>query len=92
MEDVHDLLADADLADMRVTCVAVFEARGEQPWPPTIRAHPHWAAIYDRAREGLEHLDLAGTVAEAADRVQRFVARINQLQPSGPAANDNLRP
>ena len=67
--------------DTRVACVAVFEARAEHPWPPTIEAHPHWAAIYDRAREGLDHIDLAETVAEAADRVQRFVARIDQARP-----------
>ena len=65
------LLADSDLADTRVACVAVFEARAEHPWPPRIRAQPHWTAIYDRAREGLDHLDLAETAADAAERVQR---------------------
>jgi hypothetical protein len=84
------LLADSDLQDTRVACVAVFDARDEQPWPPTIQALPHWAAIYDRAREGLDHVDLAETVAEATDRVQRFVARIDQSAGSEPIPNDNL--
>jgi hypothetical protein len=86
------LLADADLADTRVACVAVFEARAEHPWPPTIQAQPHWPAIYDRAREGLDHLDLAETVGEAAARVQLFVSRIDQAAASKPTPNDNLTP
>jgi hypothetical protein len=71
------LLADIDLEQTRLACVAVFEVRAEQSWPTTIRALPHWPAIYDRAREGLDHIDLAETVAAAAQRVQRFVSRID---------------
>jgi Nucleotidyl transferase AbiEii toxin, Type IV TA system len=78
------LLADSDLADTRVACVAVFEARAEHPWPPTMQALPHWPAIYDRAREGLDHLDLAETAAEAAARLQVFVTRIDQAAASEP--------
>ncbi len=54
------------------------------------RGASHWAAIYDRAREGLEHIDLADTVAQALDRVQRFVTRIDQPSASTPSPNDNL--
>jgi hypothetical protein len=64
--------------------------RAEQSWPPTIRTLPHWPAIYDRAREGLNHLDLAETAAEAAARVQLFVTRIDQSAASELAARDNL--
>ena len=74
------LLADADLATTRVACAAVFEARAEHLWPPTVHAQPHWPVIYGRAMEGLDHLGLAGTVADAAERVQRFVARIDQAR------------
>jgi hypothetical protein len=70
------LVADTDLEQTRLACVAVFEVRAEQSWPTTIRALPHWPGIYDRAREGLDHIDLAETVAAAAQRVQRFVSRI----------------
>lgn len=86
------LLADADLRATRLACLAVFEARAEHLWPPRIQAQPHWPTIYDRAREGLDHIDLAGTVADAADRVQRFVARIDQAAASEPAPSDNLTP
>jgi hypothetical protein len=48
--------------------------------------------IYDRAREGLDHLDLAETMADAADRVQRFVARIDQATASEQGRSDNLTP
>jgi hypothetical protein len=71
------LVADADLQQTRFAGVAVFEARAEQQWPPAIRALPHWPAIYDRAREGLDHIDLAEAVAAAARRVQRLVLRID---------------
>lgn len=86
------LLANSDLADTRVACVAVFEGRAEHPWPPTIQALPHWPAIYDRAREGLDHLNLAETAAEAAARAQLFVSRIDQAAASKPTPNDNLKP
>lgn len=86
------LPADADLADTRVACVAVFEARAEQLWPPTIHAQPHWPAIYGRAMEGLDHIDLAGTVAGAAERVQRFVARIDQAVPTESTPAENPAP
>lgn len=74
------LLADSDLQQTRLACVAVFEGRAEQLWPPTIQVPTHWPAIYDRAREGLDHLDLAKTVVDAAKRVQRFVARIDHAR------------
>lgn len=86
------LIADADLHQTRLACVAVFEARAEQPWPPTIRALPHWPAIYVRAREELDHIDLAETVAGAADRVQRFVARIDQAAAPEPDPDGHLTP
>lgn len=60
-------------------CAAVFEARAQQAWPPQVVAQPHWMPIYARALDGLEHLALAPTVAEAVDRVQRFVNRINAV-------------
>lgn len=84
------LLVDADLGQTRVACVAVFEARAEHAWPPAVRAHTHWSAIYNRACEGLGHLDLAGTVEEAAERVEGFVRRIDATiaETSGPSAKN----
>src|ERR1035437_10189395 len=68
------LVADADLEQTRLACVAVFDVRAEQSWPPTIRALPHWPVIYDRAREGLDSSDRKSTPSELQSRVQRFVA------------------
>lgn len=72
------LLADDDLDQTRSACIAVFDARAEHAWPPVVHVHPHWFTIYDRACEGLDHLDLADTVDEAAERVGRFVRRIDE--------------
>lgn len=74
---LDDLLPDADLARTRSACVAVFGARDQHPWPPTVVALPHWPSIYRAALEGLDHLELAASVEAAAGAVQRLVARID---------------
>lgn len=74
------LTSDADLAQTRLACVAVFEARAQHKWPPTVAVLPHWPVIYKRALEGLDGIDLAETVDLAAERVQRFVDRIDLVQ------------
>ena len=74
---VEALTASTDLGDTHRACLAVFEARAQHRWPPTVDALPHWPAIYARALEGLDHLDLAQTVEAAAQRVQQFVGRID---------------
>lgn len=61
----------------RSACVAVFEARAQHLWPPAVAALPHWPAIYSRALEGLDDLQLAETVEAATERVHRFVDRID---------------
>jgi hypothetical protein len=74
------LLAETDLVAVRCACVAVFDARAQHVWPPTVTALPHWPAIYSHALEGLGHLQLAQTVQKAAERVQRFVHRIDMAE------------
>ncbi len=74
---LEGLLPDVDLSATRSACIAVFEARAQQPWPPKVFAPPHWSPIYAGALEGLDHLELATTVAEAARGVLRFVERID---------------
>ncbi|OBH47399.1 nucleotidyl transferase AbiEii/AbiGii toxin family protein [Mycobacterium mantenii] len=71
------LLPYTELSSTRSACIAVFEARAQHPWPPTVAALSHWPAIYSAALEGLDHLELATTAEEAAEVVQRFVARID---------------
>lgn len=70
------LLADQLIVATRSACVAVFEARAEHDWTPTVVAHPHWGPIYARALEGLDQLDLAQTVEEAAERVGALIDRL----------------
>ena len=74
---LEGLLPDVDLVPTRSACIAVFEARAQHAWPPTVTALPHWPTIYSGALEGLDHLELAATVEQAAGTVQRFVERID---------------
>lgn len=39
------LLPEADLPATRSACIAVFETRAQQPWPPKVTAPPHWPPI-----------------------------------------------
>jgi len=75
---LEGLLADSDLIPTRSACIAVFDARAQHLWPPSVAALPHWPLIYTAALEGLDHLELARTADAAADAVQRFVARIDR--------------
>jgi hypothetical protein len=77
---LEGLLPSGDLLSTRSACIAVFEARAQHPWPPQVVALPHWPLIYSRALEGLDHLELAVTVEEAAEAVERFVARIDRAK------------
>lgn len=71
------LVADEPLDQTRQACRAVFEARAQHDWPPTLQAQPHWGAIYARALEGLDELELAPTIDEAVAQVQAFVDQID---------------
>ncbi len=63
---LEGLLADSDLIPTRSACIAVFEARAQHPWPPSVATLPHWPPIYIAALEGLDHLELARTADAAA--------------------------
>lgn len=76
LQILEALLDHSSLAAVREACIAVFDARAQQSWPPQIVAPPHWTRIYTRALDGLEHLDLAANVADGAHRVQQLVDRI----------------
>jgi Nucleotidyl transferase AbiEii toxin, Type IV TA system len=75
---LEGLMADSDLIPTRSACIAVFEARAQHLWPPSVAALPHWPLIYTAALEGLDHLELARTADAAAEAVRRFVARIDR--------------
>lgn len=72
------LLADDELTKVREACLAVFEARDAQTWPPVLVAPTHWRSIYLRALEGLEHLGLAADVGQVEATVQAFINRIDR--------------
>lgn len=71
------LVADEPLEQTKQACRAVFEARAQHDWPPTLQARPHWGPIYARALEGLDELELAPTIDEAVTQVQAFVDQID---------------
>ena len=71
------LVADEPLDQTKQACRAVFEARDQHDWPPTLQAQPRWGAIYTRALEGLDELELAPTIDEAVAQVQAFVDQID---------------
>lgn len=70
------LVADEPLDQTKQACRAVFEARAQHDWPPTLQAQPHWGPIYTRALEGLDELELAPTVDDAVTQVQAFIDQI----------------
>lgn len=74
---LEGLLPDTDLSVTRSACIAVFKARAAHPWPPSVAALPHWPSIYSGALEGLDHLELAATVEDAAEVLRRFIRRID---------------
>lgn len=71
------LVMNEPLAETRAAAVDVFVARSKHTWPPKVVPQPHWGPIYLRAVEGLDHIGLAASVVEAADRAQEFVDRID---------------
>lgn len=80
------LLPEDLLVATRRACLAVFAARGKQPWPPDVTPQPHWPSIYRSALEGLEDLGLASDVHQAARIVRDLVGRIDAAgsgRPSG---------
>jgi hypothetical protein len=85
------LLAESELEQTRSACVAVFEARAEHVWPPSVHVHPHWPVIYHRACEGLSHLGLAATADHAAERVNLFVRRIDMASAPQHAPSSDSR-
>lgn len=64
---------DLDLANVRATCVRLFEYRRQQAWPPSIKAGEGWDTLYEAAGEDVEALS---DVEAAVVWVNAFVERI----------------
>lgn len=71
----RDLLAPKDLRRVREACVAIFDNRQKQTWPPQLTVYPSWAETY--ARLTVEEGVPVGDVEEAAALVGDFIAEID---------------
>ncbi len=65
---------DLDLAQVKATCIRLFEYRRQPAWPPTIEAGAGWGTLYEAAVEDIDALpDAEAAVAWANEFVQRIV-------------------
>lgn len=65
---------DLDLAQVKATCIRLFEYRRQQAWPPTIETGAGWGTLYEAAVEDIDVLpDAEGAVAWVNEFVQRIV-------------------
>lgn len=64
---------DLDLAQVKATCLRLFEYRHQQLWPPAVVRGAGWGTLYAAAVEGI---DVLGDVDDAIAWVNQFVERI----------------
>lgn len=89
LQILEALILDEPLAPVRRACIAVFEARGQQAWPPTVEAPSHWPRIYTQALSTVADLGLAADVHGAAMTVNAFVQRVDGAhEKSSPALSE----
>jgi hypothetical protein len=71
-----------DLAAIAGTARRLFASRRSHLWPPTVVAHPSWAAIYEEAADGLDVLPAVGAaVTWANGLIQRITASNGEDAP-----------
>lgn len=64
---------DLDLAQVKATCIRLFEYRQRQVWPPTIAIGEGWATLYEAAVEDIDVLrDVDAAVAWTNDLIRRI--------------------
>lgn len=68
-----------NLAQIRDTCVRLFEYRRQQQWPPVIAAAERWSPLY---AEAADSLDALRSVDEAVMWVNDFIRRIASAGPA----------
>lgn len=64
-----------DMAELRRTCVTVFEARGTHEWPPTLEAHAHWRDEFGRL--SAEYDLNVRSLEEGVTAARELIARID---------------
>ena len=82
---ILEALAPAEsLADIRRACLAVFEVRAQQHWPPQVAVPAHWASIYTAALESVPEMGFAVDVHQAAAQVNAFIRRVDEHRDQQP--------
>lgn len=80
VHDLMDLLLARDMLEpdrlgrVREACIAIFESRAKQPWPPELAVYPSWAETFAALAEE-ERFPIAD-VERAAAEVRVFMAEI----------------
>lgn len=71
----RELLAPEDLQRVREACVAIFENRNKQAWPPELTVYPSWGETFARltGEEGFPISD----VEEGAAAVRELIGEID---------------
>jgi hypothetical protein len=64
---------DLNLAQVKATCVRLFEYRRQQAWPPTIAPDAGWTTLYEAA---VEDIDVLPDMDTAVAWVNAFVQRV----------------
>jgi hypothetical protein len=72
-----DKAEELDLAQVKATCLRLFEYRQRQAWPPTIETGAGWDTLYKAA---IEEIDVLPDVVAAVMWVNQFVQRITSIQ------------
>ena len=80
LQILEALIAHESLHPVRQACVEVFDARAQQPWPPTVTAHSHWLRIYSEALTSVSSLGLAADVEGAEEVVNDFIRRVDHAR------------
>jgi hypothetical protein len=78
LQILRALIVEEPLSPVRQACVEVFQARGQQAWPPRVTVLDHWPRIYAEALSSVESLGLAPDVHEAATVVNLFIQQVDE--------------
>lgn len=74
---LFDKAEELDLAQVKATCLRLFEYRRRQAWPPAIEAGADWDTLYKAA---IEDIDVLPDVEGAVRWVNQFVQRIESIR------------
>lgn len=62
-----------DMAEVKATCIRLFDYRRRQAWPPVMEVGAGWGELYEAAIEGVDALsDIEAAVAWVNDLIRRI--------------------